>query len=207
MQQRDKRFTRTSPVTESEEPSKHFKCNECDYIAKDESNLKGHKSGHKNVCGKCENVLKTAGLLRQHMRSQHTENVTNPHTNQTNSQPITIQCERCDFKAKDRIHLKKHDAVRHAVNYETQCTFWLRGMCIFGNECKFSHKSKVCRYEEGCGFWPSCKFDHNPCFYQENCHKTNCRFQHFSQGNHFLGVPNLKSQRDFPNLSPVWRPW
>ena len=215
LRQRGQRFRRTSPFSESEGPSKRYNCNDCDYVAKDEINLKGHKSGHQNICGKCANVFKTAALLRQHIRNRHIHSEDRPNPNQTNpgnAQPSTIICEKCDFKAKDRNHLKKHVAVRHAVNYETQCSFWLKGMCRFGNECKFSHESKFCRYEEACGFWPNCKYEHNPCFYQDNCYNTQCRFQHFlGAGNvesqNFLGGPNLKSQRDFPNLRPVWRPW
>ena len=115
--------------------------------------------------------------------------------------PTFIPCNKCDFKAHNENHLKKHVSVRHPLKYKAQCIFWLKGFCQMGNQCSFSHESNMCRHGEACVFWPQCKFSHNPCYYQENCLNNECRFQHF------LGVPNLNSQTEFPNLTSASRRW
>ena len=232
MVQRKNKFTRTSPMTEAvyskqtkqdsianKDGLNHLKCKECSYQAKNETNLRGHMSGHNISCEKCKSVLKTVELLRQHMRSVHGSSQSQDQTdpNQRTPQSVDFPCKMCDFKAKTTLQLEKHVQVRHSeMQTNIPCSFWMRGICRFGQMCKFSHKNnKLCKFQNECYAWPNCKFEHRevikPCYYQENCLNINCKFEHFFQENfegtmqnNFLGVNSLT---EFPPLTPVWMPW
>ena len=202
MMQNRNRFRRTSPVSEavkqnqkdqSGENLNNLICRECSYKAKNETNLRGHMSGHNISCEKCHCVFKTAEMMRQHIRNVHV-----PSHVQTESDPKQntgpsprLPCHSCDFTAKTTVQLKKHEEIKHSkLQRKIPCDFWLRGFCRFGQSCKFSHEStRFCKFQDECVVWPNCTFEHSemipkmPCHYQENCLNTNCKFEHFK--NHF----------------------
>ena len=152
----------------------HLKCKECSYRAKNETHLRGHMSGHNIGCEKYKSVLKTAELSRQHMRSVHgsaqSQGQTDP--NQMTGQSVELPCKMCDFKAKTTLQLKKHEQVRHSkMKSNIPCTFWIQGICRFGQMCQFAHMNKqMCKFQSDCYVWPNCKFEHReakkPCYFQ-----------------------------------------
>ena len=145
MMQTKNRFKRTLPMTEAvnsrQTDLNHLKCKECGYKANDVANLRGHITGHNNLCETCGSKFKTAGLLRQHMQREHVGGIYQTHNNnpeQNTNQSGDLPCKKCDFIAKTRIKLKKHEVVRHSsVNPGISFIFWQRGMC----RPKFSRSS------------------------------------------------------------------
>ena len=187
-----------------------------------ETNLKGHISGHTNPCDKCEVSFKPAELLRQHARKDHNDDVPNYVPNQNSDSPTTIICTMCDFRAKTSGQMKKHEGVRHSkLKSNVPCAFWLRGLCSMGQLCKFAHKRNICKFQSECTAWPNCAFEHTewlirkPCYYQQNCSNTYCKFEHFYEESYCGGLnPNgflgINSHKEFPPLAPgipAWGPW
>ena len=82
-------------------------CEDCDYKAKQKSDLKKHRAAvhNKNVtwhkCEDCDYKAKQKGALKKHRAYIHSKNVTWHH------------CEDCDYKAKQKAHLKRHVASMH----------------------------------------------------------------------------------------------
>ena len=104
-----------------------------------------------------------------------------------------VYCEVCNFRADSVSHLEKHKKVAHLRNNPKLCTFYLRGNCLNGNQCPFSHENN----QGGEGFTEV------PCWFQSNCLRENCLFAHYEN---FL-------DQDIQNQPPpmchprVWRPW
>ena len=176
--------------------------------------MRGHMTGHNNKCDKCAENFKTVSQLRMHMKEEH---------NSAFSHVKRIKCERCVFTATTNSILEKHLKEEHGIQ-ETPCRFWAKGRCTRGLLCKFSHKKAQrkntkdidCKYQKDCSFLPRCKFAHRdvkPCFYQENCQNSYCKFYHFSSTeDNFLGYPSLKTRKitsEQTQKPPVWmwRPW
>ena len=84
-------FSRTGPATEPETiketgtrpkiTPKRYKCNKCDFEAKQETLLIGHMTAHEenqnfviyHCCDHCDHSFKTAGLLKRHVKLMHSD--------------------------------------------------------------------------------------------------------------------------------------
>ena len=173
-------------------------------------------TGHHNVCESCKTVFKTVVLLRHHIRTEHGVGPANQSPAQDDGQAVSITCNSCGFKTETKNQLRLHEEARHSNGKsQIECTYWQRSMCTKGMSFSYSHSSrKVCKFQNECRFWPSCKFEHfdsKPCHFQENCLNVNCKFVHFNLGfsseanqNPFLGS---NYNQEFPPLAQVSRPW
>ena len=178
------------------EPPVYFSCSKCSFKASSTEKLI-HYEDNRN------------GKVSQHLRSQNRASAGRNSTG--NKPPLCFSCNKCNFKASSMDKLKHHEDARHGKGRkEIICFFWQQGTCIYGNNCRFLHKSD--------NNWQNYRVEHKtmkPCYFQENCNKINCTFQHFATENYCLGVPNrgpnrvpnLNSPLEFPTLKPAWRPW
>ena len=196
------RAQRRSPMEEAEIPNATAEdtaeailkktCNVCNFIAKNEIQLRGHMTGHPS-CDSCNSMFKTVGLLRRHMKNEHNINMEasqpNPETKEQ-----SIKCDECDFVGKTDIQIRKHKEVRHKTEdlrhkkfMKTVCTFWLSGGCTRGEFCYYAHPDPVNYYNQK-----------KPCFFQNNCRNYYCSFYHFEDS--FLEAGSNYNQ-NFPTLS------
>ena len=222
---------RDSPASEAKksESGKNQTCKICNFESKSEEQLRGHMTGHPDICDVCGVIFGTAGLLRRHLRIHHSENTPE------------YKCNKCKYEAQSKAQLKKHIENNHTdicepeENKEEICKFWMRNSCMFGSQCKFKHPI-ACRYRQNCWYKESCKFYHveflevdaprrqckfgercsRPdcryshqqveCKYQERCNRRfNCSFKHFlvnRQSQH-----NIRQNSQKAEIVKTWRPW
>ena len=131
-------------------------------------------------CNICEFTAKSKIGVNLHKESQHRAT---PHT--------VKSCENCSFKYKSSIQLEKHVKVAHDTKGKN-CWFWENGACKFGVNCRFRHPKVDLRDARR----PT------PCWYQENCRKPDCTFQHREESsenlqNHFLFNRNVLNSRNW----------
>ena len=224
------RFSRTGPATEPttiketgvrSKTTKLFKCNKCDFEAKQETLLIGHMTAHEenqnfviyHCCDHCDHSFKTAGLLKRHMNVMHRDVEPNVAKNgiQDGASFLPageklIKCDDCEYKAKSKPELIEHKDKHHATpkqNPINTCRYWLRGECVYGNRCYFDHivqsQNNASRNKSKQELFPK------ECWFQENCLRENCPFQHSSQSQSFLwnSPPDLNCYQEFPSF-PRW---
>ena len=86
------------------------------------------------------------------------------------------KCGKCDFRYKSKTQLEKHNQIAHTKE-DKFCWYWENTFCSFGTRCRFIHRNNTEAPRK------------EPCFYQENCRKPNCRFEHRTEES-FLSNPN-----------------
>ena len=100
-------------------------------------------------------------------------------------------CEKCDFRYKTKVQHEKHNKIAH-VTEDKPCWFWENDFCVYGNRCRFKHKTLQ-----------RSPIRKTPCFYQENCRKPDCQFGHVDQLENceqtFLSNQNPWKQRMWRN--------
>ena len=221
-----KGYSRTGPATEAEtiketgtRPKTSFKCNKCDFEAKQETLLIGHMTAHEknpnvviyHCCDHCDHSFKTAGLLKRHMRQMHRD--VEPSVEENGFQdgasflPASeklIICDNCEYKAKSKPEMTEHKEKLHGTqkqNPNNTCRYWLRGDCVYGNRCYFDHflqsQKNIDRNMNKQEMFP------RECWFQENCLRENCPFQHSSQSFLWNSPPNLNCYQEFPSF-PKW---
>jgi hypothetical protein len=105
---------------EVEEIRQNFTCSDCTFIGFNQEQLELHTvSSHTFPCMICKDVFKSRDRLNQHsithepsVRIEIMPNVVKP-----------ISCERCEYRCKFNIQLKKHVATKHAADYKFECNF------------------------------------------------------------------------------------
>ena len=95
------------------------------------------------------------------------------------------KCGKCDFRYKSKTQLEKHNQIAHTKE-EKFCWYWENSFCSFGTQCRFIHRNNT--------ETPRIV----PCFYQENCRKPNCLFEHRTDES-CLSNPNGWKQRRWRN--------
>ena len=200
----------------------HNQCVDCNRTFSKESQLKLHKeTNHSIKCNKCEHRATGRKQLDEHNKSLHSRmefshgknkcktcdfEATNDlelnlHQHQMHKED-KIKCNLCDFRAANEEILKKHYTVAMGHKQNIPCRYFQRGVCRYGNRCKFEHKnlifsntsanqpqrqfentrvrSQQCKFYDQCAKFPNCGFSHfEVCKYQEQCYNPNgCRFVH-----------------------------
>ena len=87
------------------------KCNQCDYAATSTRNLEDHKkTAHVSVqCNQCDYAATSTRNLEDHKKTVHMK----PFVNITLSEQEVIKCNKCEFKCRLNIQLKKHSEKKH----------------------------------------------------------------------------------------------
>ena len=100
---------------QSKHPDVKYACNQCDYKAKQQSNLKTHieskHNGVKYACNQCDYQATKQGNLKAHIQSKH--------------EGVRYACNQCDYQALHPSSLKSHIQNRHeGVKYAcNQCDY------------------------------------------------------------------------------------
>ena len=158
-------------------------CDLCEMEMINNSHLKRHlesaHGGDKYIyCTKCD--------FRSSSRVQHIKHMKTAHGETRNCQNYLF-CEVCNFRAVSQTNLTKHIQVAHSQDKTKVCEFYLRGNCVYGERCFFSHREN----------------EDIPCWYQGDCLRNNCYFTHYE---HFLDQNN-QPQNPPIYQGEVWRPW
>ena len=221
-------------VTEHEETHKQkHKCDVCEYKTSNRNDLIHHKESHaknSHKCTQCDYVAKDKRSLEMHTliainhinKKSHEKQMSQKtnegkstdevhNSNATATKESKIQCNLCDFSAKNEDILKKHMKVAMGHKLNIICKFYQRKGCRKGKFCRFQHpqessssnrqvnkkvdgqSSVQCKYWEECTRFPSCGFTHYEiCKYQEKCHKKEfCHFVHLTPT--FLGASQWRN--------------
>ena len=95
-----------------------FRCDQCDYTSKQNSNLKIHVATvHEKVrfyCDQCESSYAQKQGLEHHIRAFH--------------EKIKVKCSECDFESTQKSHLQKHYRKKH-LNFRYTCEVCSQEFC------------------------------------------------------------------------------
>ena len=161
-------------------------------------------------CSKCDFTGKTKEQMDKHMKVRHTTET-------------PFNCDECDFCTVSNINLNWHKEAMHSRRtnqfngqdnnkVDKLCPFLLNGFCRYSDQqCRYSHNNNNwCKFQMECKAWPNCRFIHSEgfsapaCYYQENCMKFNCPFEHYSRNDgHFLGRGQSVPEMNVNNFPPL----
>ena len=122
---------------------KIYQCDLCDYVSNDRRNVHRHKMVHsiiKHECTYCERKFKSSFLLNKHISSAHFEK------KQIKVEPKIYYCDICDYKAKRRFDVKRHQT-RHSNTKPRKPEIF----CEICNK-KFSRNAKLNSHMETCKY-------------------------------------------------------
>ena len=212
----NKRDAEGIKTTQTGTKPKRFKCEQCIFEVKTQTKLKGHKTIHDvgNVnyvqmknCDKCGLLVKTTGLLRRHMKTNHGINMTSAPVNQDavgarsvpneninqQEQVNRIKCDRCEFRAATKKGLVDHLDKKHSLG-----AFRYKVCDMVANtQEQLTKHNLTCHWQNDkvrkiCQYWQKgqCNFDKKECrFFHPDppkCrYKSDCEF-----------LPNCKFGRD-----------
>ena len=171
-----KKDTGNQETTErSTDSSNKLGCDMCSMELVNENHLKRHMmSAH----GGDKFIYCTVCDFRSSSQVQHTKHMEVAHSK---------YCDMCDYKAISRANLEKHIQETHRQQKTKTCEFFMRGNCLYGNQCFFSHTNQ----------------EMDPCRYQDACLRRNCPLTHYQN---FL-ESNMNNQDPPTYQEEVWRPW
>ena len=226
-----------------------YKCNGCNYETKVETHLKGHKIAHQGgqyQCLRgCNVAFITLTALDEHIKKKHKEQQepsgykcihcdlsfnelfqVRQHMTKKHRVSLDKSCEKCGLKIPDGNRLDDHmrecysdfSAVKPQL-----CKFFMRGNCVKGESCKFTHQETektqvpLCRNGQRCTYFSRgiCYFYHRgfgtqkPTIKNKNYQDKNvkgrwCNFR--DRCNRIPNCPFIHRDQDFPELKKIKTP-
>ena len=137
------------------------KCNLCAFKSKSEQDYKTHLQTHegpKYSCDLCGKQESREIDLEEHMKNEHVKEIFKHYKDSRNRTK-----HRQDAPVYDRREKMKYSSQERSA--KGICSFWRRGICTFGEFCRFSHvepqASQACYYGNYCERRSTCRFSHS----------------------------------------------